>query len=112
MFNDDNTMATPAEYSFNKMLSDVQGMEPFESVFRNTLNDMKYGSTLAIRWQARREWMAFMREHVVEYLTRLPELREDLIEMLDWILERGIGRRSYLEDVAAVLAVARAHAME
>jgi hypothetical protein len=100
-------MATDADISFTVLMSGVQGVEPYESVFKNTLPDMRYGTTATVRWRARREWMAFMRIHVTDYLSLWPHLRDDLVAMCEAILEHGMGRPSYLEDVTAVLAIAR-----
>ncbi len=88
-------------------MATVRGVEPYESVFRNTLLDMMEGATPQIRWEGRRAWMAFMREHVADYLTRWPDLRDELVEILECNLAGGKGRASYRADMTAVLAVAR-----
>ena len=91
----------------DNFLNPVLGVEPYESVFRSCANKIQSESP-TLRWEGRREWMAFMRVHVMDYLARWPDAVEDLIEHLEHSVSIGNGRRSYRADVAAVLDAARA----
>lgn len=88
-------------------LDHVIGVEPYESVFRACVDKIQSESP-TLRRTGIREWMAFMREHVVDYLTRWPDAAEDLIEHLENAVANGNGRA----DVAAVLEAARAFQAE
>ncbi len=83
----------------------VQGVEPYESAFRNTLPDIKSGPTVAARWRARRELMAFMRENVLDFFARWPHLRDDFVELLHDLRDRGRGGPTYQANIAAMLEV-------
>jgi hypothetical protein len=91
----------------NNFLDPVIGVEPYESVFRSCANKIQSESP-TLRWDGRREWMAFMRVHVMDYLARWPDAAEDLIDHLEHSVSVGRGRPSYRADVAAVLDAARA----
>jgi hypothetical protein len=93
--------------SYETLMARVRGVEPYESAFQNALLDIIHGPTAKIRWEGRRAWMAFMREHVADYLARWPWDAEDLLEMLEHQEACGRGRPSYREDLAAVLARVR-----
>ena len=95
----------------SNFLDPVIGVEPYESVFRACAEKIQSESP-TLRWEGRREWMAFMRVHVVDYLTRWPDAVEDLIEQLEHSVSVGRGCPSYRADVAAVLEAARAFQME
>lgn len=91
----------------SELLVMVGDVEPFYSVFANTMPDMlSVRLSKEARWAARREWMVFMRVNVVEFLQRWPELKEELVGMLEEILAKGRGSSSYLADTAATLDVA------
>ena len=95
-------------FGTDELLAIVGYVEPFHSVFVNTMPAMiSLALSSEARWTARKEWMAFMRENVVEFLQRWPDLKEDLIEMLESTLAKGIGPSSYLTDTAATLDVAK-----
>lgn len=93
--------------SYETMMATVRGVEPYESAFQNALLDVVHGPTAKIRWEGRRAWMAFMREHVADYLMRWPWDAEDLLEMLEHFESTGQGRPSFRADLAAVLATVR-----
>lgn len=96
----------------SNFLDHVIGVEPYESVFRACADKIQSESP-TLRRTGIREWMAFMREHVVDYLTRWPDAAEDLIEHLENAVANGNGRpSSYRADVAAVLEAARAFQAE
>jgi hypothetical protein len=87
-----------------ELLETVRDVDRFHSVFANTLPDMvskTIGS--AARWRARRAWMAFMRENVVEFTQRWPDLTSDLIEMLMEIVGSGRGGDAYQDNARATL---------
>jgi hypothetical protein len=86
-------------------LKDVVGVEPYESAFRRTVEKVR-SESCTLRWEGRREWMAFMREHVMDYITRWPESRDDLIGFLQDTVQRGKGGRAYQADAQAVLEIA------
>ncbi len=87
-----------------ELLETVRDVDRFHSVFANTLPDMvskTIGS--AARWRARRAWMAFMRENVMEFTQRWPDLTSDLIEMLMEIVGSGRGGDAYQDNARATL---------
>ncbi len=88
-------------------MATVRGVEPYESVFQNTVFDIFLGQTAKIRWEGRCAWMAFMREHMADYLARWPWDAEKLLEVLERQEAGGRGPQSYREDLAAVLATVR-----
>lgn len=79
------------------------GVEPYHSFFCSVGERSISGDRKA----ARREWLAFMRIHAADYLTRCPDHRDDLIEFMEYLLSfpRKL-RPSAREDAEAVLATA------
>lgn len=90
------------------LLETVRDVEPFHSVFMNTLPDMVAKTSKAARWRARRGWMTFMAENAVEFGQRWPELVWDLMGMMMEILEKDKGGETYLENARTVLWMVRA----
>jgi hypothetical protein len=89
----------------NLFLAPVIGVEPYESAFRRTVEKIRAESP-TLRREGRSEWMAFMREHITDYITRWPESRDDLIEFLQDTIGRGRGGRDYLANAQAILEIA------
>lgn len=89
------------------LLSAVMDVDPFHSVFANTLPDMVAKTSSAERWLARRTWMTFMAENAVEFGQRWPSLVSDLMGMMIEILGSGKGGETYLENARTVLWTVR-----
>jgi hypothetical protein len=104
-----DTVSAPLtkEEKFHNLVDPVIGIEPYESVFRSS-GERSMSDDPKVRQAARREWLAFMRVHVTDYLSRWPDYREHLIAFLEHLLEvpRYL-RPKTRADAEAVLAAAR-----
>jgi hypothetical protein len=91
-----------------RLVASVIGMEPYETIFRRIGGIlMDPATTKKERNAVRREWFAFMREHVMEYLSCLPEQRDELIEFLENYITTKRQHPSVLTDANVILEVAR-----
>lgn len=84
-------------------LAPVIGVEPYETAFRSAAEKIRSESP-TLRRDGRREWMAFMRVNIRNYIARWPEARDDLLEFLQDTINHGRGGRAYLDNARAVLA--------
>lgn len=103
---DSNT--TPSkEQMFHMFVDPVAGVEPYDSFFRS-VGERRMSEDLTVRQVARREWLAFMRTHAADFLTRFPKMRDYLVAFLEDFLEtRRNLRASTRADAKAVLTVAK-----
>lgn len=100
------------EEKFHNFVDSVRGVEPYESFFRKT-GEQTMSETRKIRQKARREWLAFMRINVADYLARWPEACEDLMEYLHHLLEAPRYLRPQTRyDAEAVLAATVAFSLK
>lgn len=88
------------------LIGPCAGVEPYHSFFKAIGERIIAGDRKA-RWAARREWLAFMRANVADYLARWPDARDDLVEFMEYLLSFPKKLRlSARLDAEAVLAVA------
>ena len=110
--NTDTVPTLTKAQKFDNFVNPVIGVEPYESFFRS-IGERVMSDTLKERQAARREWFAFMRVHIADYLARWPNACEDLIAYLDHFLETTRKLRpSTSADAEAVLAVAVAFSLK
>lgn len=94
------------EQKVHMFVGTVIGVEPYEAFFRD-IGERSMSADRKVRLAARREWLAFMRTHVADYLARWPDVCEDLIAFLEHLLETTRRLRPQTcADAEAVLAVA------
>jgi hypothetical protein len=91
----------------NHFLSHVISVEQYETAFRRTAEKIGAESP-TLRREGRREWMAFMRVNITDYISRCPYALNDLAEFLQDTINHGRGGRAYLADARAVLAAVTA----
>lgn len=85
------------------LVGSCAGFEPYESFFK-TIGERSISGD---RKAARREWLAFMRANVADYLARWPDHRDDLVEFMEYLLSFPKKLRlSARLDAEAVLAAA------
>lgn len=85
----------------------LNGVEPYHSFFHE-IAQRSTSVSKKERCDARRAWLAFMREHAEDYLTRWPESTESLIQYLYTILTQARHiRPETRESAEAVLEIAQ-----
>lgn len=101
-------MNAKKQEQYDRLVGPVIGKEPYETVFRRVAGTiMDPAATKKDRQAARREWLAFMRTHVWEYLLLCPDKRDDLIEYLEYYIDNRTLRVQTLVDALTILELAR-----
>lgn len=101
-------MNAEQQEKYDRLVGPVIGKEPYETAFRRVADTMMDPATSKKEKQAaRREWLAFMRANVLEYLTLWPDHRDHLVEFLEHFTTTKKLRPQTLADANDILEIAR-----
>jgi hypothetical protein len=101
-------MNAEQQEKYDRLVGPVIGKEPYESVFRRIAGiTLDSAATKKEKQAARREWLAFMRTHVMEYLMLWPDQRDHLVAFLEHFTASKKLRPQTLADATTILEIAR-----
>ena len=101
------TVARTNEEKLQMLVGAAHGVEPYHSFFLSVGERVMSGDR-KVQWAARRDWIAFMRAHVTDYLTRWPDTRDHLVEFMDdFLTTPRTLRASTRDDAEVVLSIAK-----